>query len=150
MVETLSTWLPSSQKSLFDVIVAGRVSGGLLEDAIHSPTGFEFENDTLRIDFERGERLLVAQAMGIHISPSGDLLIEQGSEVRFSWHPQDAPDFPEAQCEEIYTVTRSGLAVLTIVVHPVLVGGPLDPEPTMCPFGGEGVPFVRLARIAGA
>jgi hypothetical protein len=150
MVEMLSTWLASSHKRPFEVIVAGRVSGGSLEDAVHRPTGFRFEDDTLCIDFDRGERLLVAQAMGIDSPASGDLRIAQGSEVRFSWHPQDAPDHPEAQYMEIYTVTSSGFAVLTMIVHPALAGGTLDPEPTMCPFGGEGVAFVKLARIAGA
>jgi hypothetical protein len=150
MIDTLSAWLESSQEVAFEVIVAGMVSGGLLEDAFHRPTRFELEGDSLSIEFDRGQRLFVADPTGISRTAKGDLLVEQGTEARFSWHPQGAPDQPEAQCVEIYTVTVQGFAIRSRVIDPAFTAGPLDPLPTIVSLGGEGVPFVRLARIAGA
>ena len=77
-----------------------------------------------------------------------------GSGTRQRSHLQLAtptdPDDPEPEYLEIYNVTRQGYAILRLLVDRALVGGPVDTEPTMVPLGGHGVPFVRVARIAGA
>ena len=150
MMETLSAWLACSRQVAFQVVVAGRVSGGLFEEAFHRPVRVAFEDDTLTIEFDHRERLVVSQAMGIGHTSHGDLTIAQGSGVSFTWCPDPGPDCPEAWITESYTATSSGFALLSIIIDPAAAPSPVDPFPTMVPLGGEGVPFVRLARIAGA
>jgi hypothetical protein len=78
---------------------------------------------------------------------AGELRIAHGSAVRFSWRPRTIPDVPEAEYVEVYTAAVFGFAVLSRIVHPALEAGPVDPDPTVCPLGGKGVPFVRLIPI---
>jgi hypothetical protein len=150
MQDTLSRWMVPAQNSSFQVIVAGMVSGGLLDEAFHTPTRWILDHDVLHIDFARDERLTVSQPSGIEHCPSGDLRIAHATEASFSWRPRSNPNYPEGEYLEIFTPAGHGRAVLTRVADLGLAPGPIDLDPTAVSFGGEGVPFVTLARIAGA
>jgi hypothetical protein len=148
--EILSAWLDASRHKDFELIVAGIRAGGCFEHAFHRPASGKADEVLLIILFQDGERLTVSQPAGIDCTKQGNLIIAQGTEVTFSWKPRIAPEDPEAEYLEIYSVTQAGYVVLSRLVDRSLVGSSLDPDPTQAFLGGRGVPLLRLARIFGA
>lgn len=142
MEDILSTWLSVSDQQDFTVIIADRISGGRLEEAIHKPIACLIRDGVLIVEFERGERLMIYDPSGVTFGPNAELTVDDGSEARFTWYQHGRPQNPENMFEESYR--KVGNCVIFQCTGPPLAI--LDPFPTLVPLGCKGVGFVRLVQ----
>lgn len=139
--DILSAWLDASSQLTFTVKIAGRLSGGMFEDAIHKPIAYEVGAQLLVIHFECEECLSVFRPTNISLGSNALLVVRDASEARFTWYECGRHHLPENHCEEMYR--KVGLfATFQRTVPRSNSPGVLEPFPVMTPLPSD--PFVQL------
>lgn len=120
MEHILLSWLRVSRNRPFLLIIAGRISGIHDEKGTHIPIACQMDGPTLLIEFEESERLTVSQAVDVSIRSSGELVVRDASEARFSWFSHAGPRTDPGLCEEVFRKSgrlfwfgRTGAAFVT-------------------------------------
>jgi hypothetical protein len=139
--DILSAWLAASNQLTFTVVIAGRISGGVFEDAVHKPLTYEVSEQLLVIRFEREECLSVFHPANISLEPDALLIIRDAGEARFAWYEYGRPHMPENLCEEIYYKVGR-FAAFQRAVPRVAPPSVLEPFPATSPLPSD--PFVQL------
>ena len=134
MEDTLSTWLAASRDRHFDLIIATKTFGGRHGEAMLTPVACQVVGPILVIRFKGSERLTVSDSSGATLGPEGELLIEDGTEARFTWYYYGRPQLPENLCEDVFVKTGKTISFTRI--------GPLLPTSTSFPHPGDA--FVKL------
>ena len=88
----------SLRRRWLDLTLAGRVLGGRPGEATMRVAAWDYDGETLRIDFDGGERLTVRRPAGVS-GGAGVLSIRWAAEVRLTW-PAHAPPAPDADRRE--------------------------------------------------
>lgn len=141
MKEILSAWLMLSRQLNFTVIIAGRISGGVFEDAFHKPVAYEVDNEKFVIHFEREESLSVFHPANATLGADALLIVKDANEARFTWYLYGQPHAPEFLCEDIYH-NAGRFASFQRTVPRAIPPGILDPFPTWTPLPTD--PFIKL------
>lgn len=111
MEEVLSNWLSVSRGRNFLLLVAGRLSGIHGWKGTHRPIACLAFGCTVTIQFEGAEQLTIADASEIILNPSGELVVRDAREARFTWYRYSLSD-PQTDpilCEEVFR--KAGRAV---------------------------------------
>ena len=141
MEDILSAWLTVSSQLTFTIIIAGKITGGVFEDAFHKPISYEVGVQLLVIRFERDESLTVFHPANLSLGSDALLVVRDASEARFAWYEHGRPHQPENLCEEIfYRVGR--FADFYRIVPRVIPPSVLEPFPATGPLPPR--PFVQL------
>jgi hypothetical protein len=81
----LNTWLALNIGRSFDVVLAGNVLGGRYGESPQKLKQATLEVETLRINFNTTELMIVVNPSGVSFEKNG-LLVKNAAEVVFSWH----------------------------------------------------------------
>ena len=101
-VDLLREWLSSNQGKYVDVIIAGRVIGGRLQESPQTPRELVVGDDSFTLRFATTEILVVRNPSGFVLGEYGQLIVPDADEARFGWHYYGRPQVPENWCQEIY------------------------------------------------
>jgi hypothetical protein len=100
MEDALLTWLRASHGHHLLLIIAGRLSGIHGWRREHLPIAYQVIGSTVIIHFDGSECLTISDVTGLKLHPDGQLVVQDASEVRFSWCSETDP---AENCEEIFT-----------------------------------------------
>jgi hypothetical protein len=99
MEHILLTWLDAVRGRRFLLFIAGRLSGIHGWKREHVPIDFQVIDSTLIIHFDGSECLTISDVTGLTLHPDGQLVVQDASQVRFSWCSDRDP---AKECEEIF------------------------------------------------
>lgn len=117
--DVLEGWFESHRGQYVDVIIAGCVFGGRVQESMQKPTAFEFHGTSVCFRFGTTEQLTVEDPSGFRLGEFGQLIIPHATLATFGWHYYGREQTPENWCELTYR-SRNGRIRLTRT-------GPLDP-----------------------
>jgi hypothetical protein len=148
--DALSAWLTAADQLAFKIIIAGKFTGGVFEDAVHRPVAYDIGAEFLAIHFQREECLSIFHPAELILEPDALLVVREASEVRFSWYEYGRPHQAETLCEEIFWRVGRFISLHRIVPR-VTPPSVLEPFPAFCPLTPN--PFVQLVpnrRMSGS
>ena len=132
-VSILRKWFLSRRGKYVNVIIAGQVFGGRIDESPQLVHELWIEQNKFTIGFATTETLVVTNPSGF-VREYSQLIVPDADEVLFGWHYYGRPQLPENWCEEIYRKQGSDVVYLR--------RGPLSPGEGR--FKYEGERFVEL------
>ena len=105
----LQKWLKLNNGEYVDVILAGRIFGGRVQESPQRPEKFEVKNGVITIYFKGPERLRITKPEKIEIGDFNSLIINNAESATFGWYSYGEQEIPENWCQLTYFKSGSNV-----------------------------------------